>query len=319
MLFRSLVIFLLASIPLEGFYPPTKAQVELDGLENIKYNLKAKGTGLTYRELFDKAIPQEECGFFGYHGDSLDFLVYQDIIRVALEELTGISIRKDFHFLAPPLSDETSPKSLEELSLLFTREGYSARKVQEATFPLNFSLYSNHNRSGWNSLKRFSSPQNTVREHLIKKLSLFFETAGLSPDLPETLFALSSEYLDRKAGVLLQFFDGSANPYAFADQFSFAARPNGFIAENRKIHEYFLMDNGGSFPQEVRLLLTTSLALNPHAPLIIKRYTKNQPGKLKLWEQELRKRLQASAVDQEKLSVFKENLEAAWREKSHVQ
>jgi hypothetical protein len=72
------------------FISPTKQYVAKVTLDQIKYNLKGKGVGLDHRELFDKAIAEENIGFMGYHGDSLDFLVYQDIIRIFFEEILEI-------------------------------------------------------------------------------------------------------------------------------------------------------------------------------------------------------------------------------------
>jgi hypothetical protein len=47
------------------FISPTKQYVAKVTLDQIKYNLKGKGVGLDHRELFDKAIAEENIGFMG--------------------------------------------------------------------------------------------------------------------------------------------------------------------------------------------------------------------------------------------------------------
>lgn len=311
---RLLFLFFLLTVPLggEAFYSPTKQQVACETLEVIKYNLKAKGTDLHYRELFDKAIEEEKIGFIGYHGDSLSFLIYQDIIKVVVEEVLGLDVRKDFHFFAPPLQRRGEPESLMELSLHFKKEGYLARKVLKATFPLNFSLYSNHSNSGWNSVQHFSLGGKEESKLKRRELSLFFERAGIDPEVIGDLYQLAYQHLDDKAGVLLQLFDLSQDPYAFINGEAYPSRPNGFIAENRQVGSYFMECSSSSFPEELRLFLSLKGTLNPGSPLSIKRYTKIQPGKLKAWETDLRRVIRALPVNREARENLKLELESAF-------
>ena len=295
------------------FESPSKYQITQVTLNQIKYNLRGKNIGLEYRELFDKAIAAEQIGFMGYHGDSLEFLVYQDIIRILVEEILGIPIRKDFHFVSIPWREKNSLQSLEELSQVFVKDVYNSQMVAENTFPLNFTIYANHNRLGLNSVLNFSKNVSDMAIKARKELiQLFEQELGMDSQLLETLYNVSRQHLDSQTGVLLQFFDSSSSPYAFGNAVGYASYPNGFIAGIRLISEYFLDKGSDEFPHELRLVLNICGVLNPASPIIIKRYTKIQPSKLKAWEQDLRILLRTATVDPIKRDEWRQALLQAW-------
>lgn len=316
-LIRTLLVSILLSVGTLGIYgtefaSPSTRQLTFTPLDQIKYNLKGKSAGLEYRELFDKAIAEEKIGFLGYHGNDLDFLIYQDIIRITIEEVVGIPIRKDFHFLAAPLSTQRTLQSLEQLSSSFVKGVYHSQIVTKNTFPLNFSIYSNHNCLGLNSLVNFSKNESTDSASHHKELKLWFELLGIDSQLISTLYTIAYQHLDNKTGVLLQLFDTSPSPYLFADKLSYSSYPNGFIAKNCLISEYFLDNTPCEFPQELRLLLNIQGVLNPTSPITIKRYTKIQPSKQKAWEKDLRTLIQSAAFDSSKRNELRETLLQAW-------
>lgn len=293
------------------FESPSKHQIMVITQDVIKYNLRGKGVGLDYKELFEKAIAEEKIGFMGYHGDGIDFLIYQDIIRITVEEILGIPIRKDFQFVSVPIQTNASLHSLEELSLLFKKDTFQSQ-IEKNTFPLNFTMYSNHNLSGQNSVINFTKNLSDTAIRNRNELKQLFEQLGMDPLLVETLYNISYTHLDNKAGVLLQFFDSSLSPYAFANREGYASYPNGFIAENRQVSEYFFDNITWEFPQELRLILNLHGVLNPNSPIIIKRYTKIQPSKLKACEKDLRTLIQACSFDSIKRDELRESLLQAW-------
>lgn len=294
------------------FVSPSKRQIARVTLDQIKYNLRAKGIGLDYRELFDKAVSSEKIGFMGYHGDSLDFLIYQDIIRIMVEELAEMPVRKDFHFVSIPSNSCTPFQSLEDLAQLFVKDGYQSSLINPTTFGLNFAIYANHNCLGLNSALNFTKNCSAMAIRNRNALKQLFKQIGMHPQLVDSLYDLGHQRLDSKAGVLLQFFDNSSSPYAFSNAVSYASYPNGFIAQNRLISEYFLDDIIHEFPQELRIILNLKGILNPASPMIIKRYTKIQPSKLKAWEQDLRVLIQAASFDPVKRDEWRQVLYEAW-------
>ncbi|KAF3361778.1 hypothetical protein PHSC3_001668 [Chlamydiales bacterium STE3] len=312
-LFLSLLsIFRTPGIHGSEFIFPSKQHINEVTLDKIKYDLRGKGVGLDYRELFDKAIAEENIGFMGYHGDSLEFLVYQDVIRIIVEEILEIPVKKDFHFVSTPLRMNDSLQSLEGLSGLFVKGVYYSQIVVESTFPLNFAMYSNHNRLGLNTVLNFSKNAGDGANLQRKELQYMFESLGMDSALLEVIYDISHQYLDSKAGILLQVFDNSIAPYGLGNAVGYASYPNGFIAENRLISEYFLDSHSADFPQELRLVLGVSGILNPTSPITIKRYTKIQPGKLKAWEQELRGLILSSSFDSIKRDALRQNLLHVW-------
>lgn len=167
-------------------------------------------------------------------------------------------------------------------------------------------------RFGLNSLLNFSKNEGSSLEQNRKALELLFEALGIDSQLVQILYENSNQHLDRKAGVLLQFFDTSTSPYSFGNAVSYASYPNGFIVENRLLSEYFLDRTPGEFPQEIRLLLHVVGVLNPSVPMQIKRYTKIQPGKLKAWEQTLRVLVKSTPFDPVKRNVLRQALLRSW-------
>lgn len=243
--------------------------------------------------------------------NNADVLIYQDIIRAVVEEILDIPIRKDFHFLSTPLDRNKHSQTLEELSSLFVKN-YRGQEVMQRTFPLNFTLYGNHNCFGLNSVVNFSKNISYSPTQNRKELIQFFDYLGIDTQLLEWLYILAYQHIDSKAGLLLQLFDTSPTPYAFADASSYASYPNGFISENRLIHEFFLDNAYGEFPHEMRIILNLQGILNPRSPFLIKRYTKVQPNKLKAWEQELRALIKNSSFDATKKEELKQELLRNW-------
>lgn len=310
-MYKLIFVFILAfSMNLLGelYQSPTVKELSVLTVEKLKYNLKAKGATLEYRDLFDKQIDKENLGFMGYHGDSLDFLVFQDTLRFVMEEIVGIPIRKDFHYVGVPSTKTPLPLSLDDLVPYFVKDGWKESEIAKRTFPLNFTLYANSNQSGLNSLVNFTRNEGIPRVKLIKQLKEFFEELGMDPKAVEGIYEIAKSHLTSDAGVLLQFFDTSPSPYSFLNSIGYASYPTGFIFENRLTSEYFMEQEEASFPYELRILLTSQGIMNPKSPIVIKRITKIQPNKLKAWEEALKVYLRSLHFDSTKRLEFIGNL-----------
>lgn len=277
MRYKAITFFLSLWLVLNAgeFESPSKREIEQVGLERIKYHLKGKGVGLDYRELFDKAIAEEARGFIGYHGASVDYLIYQDIIRITVEEVWGVAVRKDFHYLAVPFKREEL-----DFSKIVVKGTHYSEAILEGTFPLNISLYANHCRFGLNSVVNFTKNRGERQKSELKR---WYRELGLDPAVIDEIYEMAREYLESKSGVLLQLFDSSESPYAFLNGAAYPSYPNGFPRDNRLASECM----EGDFPHELRLILSREGALDPNSPLVVKRYTKIPPAKLKAWEQKL--------------------------------
>ena len=269
---------------------PTERFVLNNPIEEIKYNLRLDNVTFEYKAVYDKAISQEGSGFFGYHGASSEFRVYQDLIRLVFEEVLKINVPEEFHFLAVPLARR--PIQLEEIGRS-AFEGNLA-DVKKHLFPINLSLYGNYKRMGFCPIRNFHQGLETTNK---EDLYWLFSELGLDQKIIEKAFQVGRDYFKEGNHLLLQFFDRSdRSPYEFIDKIAYPSWPSGHPFENRALSDYLLNDSL-QLPPQVFLLLDRAL-LDPKCPLQIKRYSKIQPTKLKAYEQQLRDLIRTASYDE---------------------
>ncbi|MGZ3633300.1 MAG: hypothetical protein ACXWM7_03115, partial [Parachlamydiaceae bacterium] len=126
-------------------------------------------------------------------------------------------------------------------------------------------------RLGLNSLEHYLKNESVKPLGYQKRLRWFFKQLGISHSQIDKLFALAHKHLSSSHGVILQIFDTSTPLYAFSQELAYPAYPNGFIAANKTVDEYYIDDL--PFPHEIRLLLNNHQTLNPNNPLKIVRHT----------------------------------------------
>jgi hypothetical protein len=105
--FLLLILFfqasLTAGIPVQDKYlGPTEQLVKRESWNTIQKNLNKIKIPNDLIPFFDTIASNENWGHIGYHGATQDYRIYQDIIRLTVEEILGIPIRKDFQFLRIP-------------------------------------------------------------------------------------------------------------------------------------------------------------------------------------------------------------------------
>lgn len=296
------------------FQNPTEKFLEAHSMDDIKYNLRLENVTLIYKDQFDKAATYEREGIIGYHGDSLECRIYQDVIRITLEEVVGLSIPKDFHFLDIPCFEEERISALGEVPQFFQPEKNNGSKVQQQLFAVNMALYANHNQLGHSAVKNFTiNTPTTDPELLNERLKMFFYKLGMDPLLVDEIFATGKSMLKDDRGILLQLFDNSEQPYDFANRNCYPAYPNGYPFANRKISEYHY-EEASSSPAEIKMLLTSKETLNPNSPLMIKRYDKTQPSIVKNYESAVRDLIKNCEFDSSLVASYQDDLALAWEE-----
>lgn len=296
----------------EPWVSPTTRYLSQNSIEEVKYNLRLDNVTLEHKPLFDKAVAQESLGFFGYYGTSGDFRVYQDLIRIIFEEVLAISIPENFHFLAVPLYPERTIHDLEKVSQL-AFEGHSKiHAITKQLFPFNLSLYANHKTMGSCPARDFSL--STMHANS-QDLYWIFDKLDLDSSVIERAFLIGKTYFGDENRVLLQFFDLShesgQEAYQIIDRSSYPAWPNGYPCQNQAFSDYVLHTNS-AYPPQFFLLLSDDAILNPNSPLVIKRYMKTQPSKIKAYEQELRSLIRSSSFDPIKRDELRQNLLYVW-------
>ncbi len=260
---------------------------------------------------FHKIAAKEQEGFLGYYGDSIDFLIYQDIIRFVIEEIVEIPVRADFQFLAPPLDPMLKIQTKEDLVRAFD----NAMTLQEGTFPLNFTLWDNLDRLGLNTIRQFVKNEPVKPLGYERRLKWLFERLGIQNKEIAPLFQLARQRLASPTGVILQFFDTTGDSYAVAKNIAYPAYPNGFIAANKTVDEYFMDDDfTPPYPHEIRLILNNSETLNPSSKLKIVRYTPDiTPSQLSSYQKALRKQVKKLSSNKTKRKSYQKELQSKWK------
>lgn len=260
------------------FISPSKKQLDVSPLTELKKAFGIRKIHLQNNNILEEITKAEKTGFIGYYGDSLDFMVYQDIIRHILEIIVEVPVKDDFHFLAVPGDPTQKIQSKEELALVFKEHTNPSIILYESTFPLNFSIWDNSNRLGLSTVEHFAKNEHVKPLGYKKRLKWLFNKLEIDEKNIDILFEAAHKKFNpgHSTGIILQIFDESESPYAFSKKVAYPAYPNGFIAENRTIDEY-LLDEAfvPPYPHEIRLLLNNKDSLNPNNPLKIIRYVPN--------------------------------------------
>jgi hypothetical protein len=255
------------------FTPPTEKQIALFSVGEMEKSLSLRKVVIPNKRVIDQISAAERAGILGYHGDSIDFMIYQDIIKNVLEIIVlEKPIRKDFHFLAVPLDPVLKIQTKAQLANVFMHDAYPERALYETTFPLNFTIWDNASRLGLNTIEHFVKNEPVKPLGYKKRLVWLFAKLGIDEDEIESLFKAGHKHLNSTTGVILQIFDNK--DYAIAKKIAYPSYPNGFISENATVDEFFMNDHYvPPFPHEVRLLLNNHETLNPNNPLKIVRHT----------------------------------------------
>lgn len=297
----------------EPFTSPTMKQIATTSIPEMEKSLAIRKVTVQDETLFNKIIRAEKAGLLGYHGDSLEFMIYQDIIRWVIDLIVGLPFRNDFHFLGVPLDPILDIQTKEELAAVFNQHPHPERALFETTFPLNFALWDNVDRLGLNTIESFTKNESVKPLGYKKRLVWLFERLGIKTDEIDNLFDLAYSNLVSNNGVILQIFD--IPDYALSKNIAYPSYPNGFISENVTVDEYFLNEQFmPPYPHEVRLILTNKQTLNPYSDLKMMRYTNLTGKKIATYENAMRKKIKALPSSSNASAKYRQELLKAWEQ-----
>lgn len=188
---------------------PTERFVEFYNYEVILSSLKNRGLSLEHRNFFEHIIPHEEIGFFGYHSSTQGFRVFQDIIRLVLEEVCKIEIKRDFHFLRIPGNPLLHRENVQQFLNDYPYVNNNAPDQQEQLLSVNYALFGNFNNFGSCSVYYFTENRSATSVIFQNKLRGLFESVGLPLDQIPALFSIGNPLMSTDNAVLFQFFDFS--------------------------------------------------------------------------------------------------------------
>lgn len=241
-----------------SFVSPTELFVLDHGPEEIEAGFNLNSVSLKFKKLFDKAQANEKLGFFGYHGSSRDFRIYQDIIRIGIEEILELPIREDFQFLRVPGSAMYDLEGVNDFLSLFPSVFDLNSEQQAKLLSMQIALYSEclEYSSGSCPTEYFTKNFSLTTVNYVTKLTEFFNLLGLDPANINIVFHVARNALPSDRGVLMQFFDRSH--YNFLDTqaypsfplgipYNLSMLPSDFILNRHFQLDHYTQKNGSIF------------------------------------------------------------------------
>lgn len=292
------------------FVSPTKRFNATHDLNSIFSKFRSYGTTDRHFKLFEEVIQKETSGFFGYHGARRDFRIFQDIIRIAIEELMQIPIRPDFHFFRVPGDPKQNVGSAKEFLIRHNNNVFDDLPLEgQQILSINMALYEFY----WNdtncSVYFFVRDTNWAIHSYEEKLKKFFMLIGIDPVYIHEAFEIGRKNLNNSA-VLFQFFDTSN--YKMLNEQTYLSNISGRVYASKDTPSQIILNNEiSSFPQ-LRLMMDNEHALNPFSYLTVKRYDLNDAQTLKNYEKKLRAYIQTLPVDVSQKEIYKAQLLKMW-------
>jgi len=300
-----------------SFFPPSKRFLECRGDDYLERVFDENERLIPLKGLLDEAVDNEQLGFFGYNGCCSDFRIYQDLIRIGIEEILGIHVRNDFHFLRIPGDSRYTHNTPAEIFENYRSDIDDLREeASSQLLSLQLAMYRGcASDNGSCSIGFFADNYAINTVDYAKQLELFFDMLGLNTNQTAEAFEIGRKLLPVEYGALLQFFDMSHTladgaPYDFVDMFAYPSHTGGKnIETKKKISNY--IGKGKQFPQ-IRLVISNRHVLNPYSPLTIKRYDNLDEKIVKQYEEAIRNFYKAQTVNEEKRALYKSLLLSQW-------
>lgn len=292
-------------LPLREFAyrSPTERYIGAYGWDSIAVSLKSYGVTMVHRNLFDRISLREEVGFIGYHGSTQEFRIFQDLIRLILEEIVGMPIREDFHFFRIPGDPLFSFNNLNE---------WGSKLYDPSRFLcMNYAIYGNHHTMGSSSYYYFTINGSASTINYEQKIKALFDRLEINSDAIQTLFTIGRKYIGHEYGVIYQVFDMSHyDPrkayYSLADEHCIS------YATKQIFSDVVAGIFSSFFPNQIRMLLSNTSTLNPYSSLVVRRFDKLSPEATEAYLTELRQAVRSLGYSQEKVEAYRNELLSLW-------
>lgn len=274
---------------------------------------------------FSPIIDAEKWGHIGYHGANQGYRVYQDVIRLTVEKILEIPIRKDFQFLRVPGDADLNINSLKEFANRWQTIDNKNEKRKKQLLSLNFGIYSNFDEEGSCSLNLFVKNKSKTIIDYSSALTPFFCSLGISTDHLKDLFAIARKWLDEEYGILIQISehshvnDPNNEAYNFADTYCYPSRKGGYPWDSQLISKHFenimtdrYLESQLDIAPQLRLLINNRDALNPFSDLDVRRWDLYDSETIVFYEAEMREYIKHMKYDPIKVQMYRDYLLALW-------
>lgn len=294
----------------EGFIfrSPTERFLEDESWPKVCRGLRSLDLSREHKDFFDKMAKSEKVGFFGYHGSTQTFRIYEDIVRWILEEKVGVATPADFHYFRLPGHPQYDHVSLKEYGSYLN--DYNPNNF----LCLNYAAYSNYKNDFFSSYYYFATNTSSSTVDYEEKLNWLFDQLGIDRAAIHEIYSTGLSYLGSISnGVIYQLFDISherekENPYTFVDPLIGTFAPNDMpfseaIQGTKPTHFYL----------QTRLLINNCSILNPYSPLVIKRYDNLDSKIVQQYEEAMKKSIRMLKTDPSKVEIYKKLLSDIWQ------
>lgn len=315
-----------ASIPMhDHFKGPTEQLVKRESWGHIESKLHKMKISSQYFPLFETISSDEDWGHIGYHGAAQGYRIYQDIIKMVVEEVLQIPVREDFQFLRIPGDSDLNLNSIDEFADFWGKLNNHGKKGKQL-LSLNFGIYSNFDVPGSSSLNFFVHDYSKGHISLINELKPFFEQVGLNPSAVSQLFNLASNRLSDEGGVLLKISETShlTNPnhkaYNHADILCYPCKRGGYAYGHSSFSNHMSRLMTSQYTEgdidiapQFRLLINNKVVLNPYSDFHIMRWDLYDTETIANYEKELRAAIKKLKSNPAKADAYRNKLLNLWQ------
>lgn len=299
---------------IDTYSSPSQRFNHSTSLSSVEYKLNYYGATENNKSMFKQMMGNEKSGFIGYHAGCSDYRIFQDVIKIAIEEYLGIPIRHDFQFLRTPGIADFSFESADAFVAKHPTYHDDQAPIKKHILSINIPLY-NSWFADWDFSPRYFL-QNKPWTHVYfeTELSPFFKKIGIDTKHIGEIFQLARQYVPQNKGMILQFFDRSHNvgliPYAFLDEQAFVGTSGSKIPDQIP-SDLYLNSSSTRFPQ-LRMVMNNTSTLNPNSPLSMIRYQTMTPANEDLYEETLREFMRSVPYNAKKAESFRNELLKYW-------
>ena len=282
---------------------PTLRYIDFYNWQTISSGLRNQGVTLIHHNLFDRIANREEPGFIGYHGSTQIFRIYQDIIRLIIEEHCQIPVRHDFHFFRIPGDPAYHYSTLQE----YGQRGYDPNLF----LCMNYAIYGNHTNHFSSSYYYFTANSSATSVNYAHKIKWLMERLKMDDSTISSLFQNSLQIMGYDNGVIFQLFDFSHDEpqkpyYHLADSHCLNFGANTPFSTMVQGHQ------PTCFANQIRMLLSNKVTLNPYSDLVVCRYDKLPPETIQLYESYLREAIKNLKPSEAACESYRQELLQLW-------